>query len=226
MNNKRILWWILFVAIIILVPSLIGIGMNCFNPNFIAGTNEAWLGFWGGYLGAIVSIIGALFLFREQVKKDKKEIDITLKEQTKLTATFAYYEFLLTENKLLQNIIQEITTDIFQYNKLAIELLDIPVGFASEQKSKINQVNSKLTTNFNKIKAITAVVHGRRLNGLHCLLLTRYQGWHKKLTEGDIPTEKEINAEYKRIIRISNNMRTKLVNESLDIVTKMKDKMD
>ncbi|ECC2420323.1 hypothetical protein FOI35_12945, partial [Listeria monocytogenes] len=82
MNKKGILWWVLFVAIIILVPFLIGIGLNCFNLNFIAGTNEAWLGFLGGYLGAIVSIIGALFLFREQTKKDKKEIDRTLKEQT------------------------------------------------------------------------------------------------------------------------------------------------
>ncbi|ENM8309953.1 hypothetical protein ACU4RV_000497 [Listeria monocytogenes] len=226
MNKKGILWWVLFVAIIILVPFLIGIGLNCFNLNFIAGTNEAWLGFWGGYLGAIVSIIGALFLFREQTKKDKKEIDRTLKEQTKLTATFAYYEYLLTENKLLQDIIQEIATDMFQYNKLAIEILNHPSTPNTERKSSMNQINSNLIINFNKIKAITSVVHGKRMNDLHCLLFACYQEWHTKLTEGDIPTEKELNTEHKRITRITNKMRTKLVNESLDIVTKMKEKMD
>ncbi|EBF5891388.1 hypothetical protein FH195_09415 [Listeria monocytogenes] len=64
------------------------------------------------------------------------------------------------------------------------------------------------------------------MNDLHCLLFACYQEWHTKLTEGDIPTEKELNTEHKRITRITNKMRTKLVNESLDIVTKMKEKMD
>lgn len=40
---------------------------------FIGGSEEGWLGFWGGALGALIGIVGAYLVMREQINVEKKQ---------------------------------------------------------------------------------------------------------------------------------------------------------
>lgn len=43
------------------------------KPPFIGGSEEGWLGFWGGALGSLIGIMGAYLVMREQINVEKKQ---------------------------------------------------------------------------------------------------------------------------------------------------------
>lgn len=212
------------VCIIVLLPLGIGLGVSYISLDFIAGTNETWLGFWGGYLGAIVSLMSALYIFNEQSKKDKKEIDTTLKEQAKLTATFSYYEYLLEENKNLQITIQRAIDDVYQILKISVCMLELD-SFDKDLTHKFNTKNIEILNSFNKITATSEVLYGKNINDLRVFFIKRYVDWVREMKEENLSSEEEYIKEYDAIIDSLNDMRTLLTVESLNIITEMKKKM-
>ena len=69
-------WWaflMLFLAIII-IPVILQWMMVSVLNNTSGGSNDGWLGFWGGYLGAIISTLGVYITLRKQLRSDKKNL--------------------------------------------------------------------------------------------------------------------------------------------------------
>lgn len=64
----------LLVILIVLafIPVIIGLLMNtsCFDD--ISGSNDGWLGFWGGYLGSIAAILGVYWQVHVEIQNNKE----------------------------------------------------------------------------------------------------------------------------------------------------------
>ncbi|MCP9358687.1 hypothetical protein KBX49_12130 [Liquorilactobacillus satsumensis] len=68
---RSFLKWVLIVFIVALVPVVVNFGVE--HINIGVGNNETWIGFWGSYIGAIVTAFVFYFSLRNAVKKLKIE---------------------------------------------------------------------------------------------------------------------------------------------------------
>ena len=75
-KNKKFIAWALIVTLII-IPLVIQGVINWDTMN--NGSDDGWLGFWGGYLGSIIGVVGALIVILIQLENEKKRFD----EETK-----------------------------------------------------------------------------------------------------------------------------------------------
>jgi len=70
-NNPPVdnLWWLLIVV----APLIVLLGIHFINGKFFSdGSNDGWLGFWGGYLGALLGLYGIKIQIKsEQISKVK-----------------------------------------------------------------------------------------------------------------------------------------------------------
>lgn len=74
-TRKLIVWGFLALGVI---PIILLVGMHCLNFGFFGdSSNDGWLGFWGGYLGSIIAILGVGWTLSES----KKNMNITLNNE-------------------------------------------------------------------------------------------------------------------------------------------------
>lgn len=59
---------------ICLAPGIVGIIMTLPITNIDNGSNDGWLGFWGGYLGSIIGVIGVFIQISRQREYEKRRI--------------------------------------------------------------------------------------------------------------------------------------------------------
>lgn len=81
-NNKKFLFLIIAVTVVI-IPFFLG----CFisSPifkNFVGGIN--WIGFWGSYLGSVVSGLITLFVLFKTLESNKEDLEKTFIENKKM----------------------------------------------------------------------------------------------------------------------------------------------
>ncbi|EAC9524679.1 hypothetical protein LZ420_000494 [Listeria monocytogenes] len=228
--NNFIAKYGLFVLIggllIIVVPLIVGFLFLIPFFDFLPGSNEGWLGFWGGYLGAVLSIFGALWLFNKQSSKDKQEVKDTLEAQMKITSTFAYFEYLLAENKELINVVQKTLDDIFEYSKIAKDIEKNPVMV---EMKRMNPVHGELQRDFNSMVAITSVLYrGYRedIDNLQNTISDKFMEWHDIMRTYYKGCDFDSEVPYIEIQRLLNNLRTEVAKESRLLVNKMKIYMD
>lgn len=63
-------YWPVIVALII-TPVVLGILMPFINID--NGSDDGWLGFWGGYFASIITIVGVFWQVRKQINADKEK---------------------------------------------------------------------------------------------------------------------------------------------------------
>lgn len=84
-----------FIAIVFLLPSLLALGMYIPVFSLAKGEANAWLGFWGSYLGGLVSglltFAGVYFAFKLQEDKNKVS-----EERQKTIEIFRNYKDVFT----------------------------------------------------------------------------------------------------------------------------------
>lgn len=61
-------WWLILLFLIV-IPLLVEGGISYIPWN---GSDDGWLGFWGGYLGAIISIVGIYWSVNQQINFENK----------------------------------------------------------------------------------------------------------------------------------------------------------
>lgn len=75
-EKRKQYYWIIGVSFLIisvfLVPLVWNLGMMVLN--FGVGDNNSWLGFWGGYLGAIVAIGGVYWQVNRTLQSEKEAL--------------------------------------------------------------------------------------------------------------------------------------------------------
>ena len=66
---KKIVTVLCTIGAFFVLPLLIGIGMSFINCG--PGSNDGWLGFWGGYAGSAISILFAYFNTKNQISEER-----------------------------------------------------------------------------------------------------------------------------------------------------------
>lgn len=67
--------WLLILILVLVIPIP-------YSINFLLGdiggngTNDGWLGFWGGYLGSIIAILGVYLQVNSEIRNTKEQIKI------------------------------------------------------------------------------------------------------------------------------------------------------
>ena len=79
-KNKKFVAWALLVTLV-LIPLFIQVLINWDTMN--NGSDDGWLGFWGGYLGSIIGVVGALIVIQIQLSNDKERFDKETKAKNK-----------------------------------------------------------------------------------------------------------------------------------------------
>ena len=77
MKNGKIILSTIVLAI--LVPIIINLSISFISWG--SGSNDGWLGFWGGYLGALISVLGIYFQVSKSIEESEKNRNAT-KEST------------------------------------------------------------------------------------------------------------------------------------------------
>lgn len=122
-NWIKVLFGFLFA-----MPALTQLLINVDTSN--KGSDDGWLGFWGGYLGAIIGVAGAIFVVQIQLNDDKEG-----REAEKIDNT--YFNLLSMHNEQ-KNIL--IGVNIFEMiylkfkKELEIQLLDEGLDFFYSKK--------------------------------------------------------------------------------------------
>ncbi|MBC1306950.1 hypothetical protein [Listeria booriae] len=126
--------WLLMMGsiLILLVPLIIGLLMAIPQFDFFPGSSEGWLGFWGGYLGAVLSIFGAMYIFRAESKKSIAELEKSIEEQKDLNAWFMVRQHVLDENKNLMAAVQKSHNS---WDKIRLQLGYLPAKSETERNS-------------------------------------------------------------------------------------------
>ncbi|GAX03447.1 hypothetical protein IWT140_01050 [Secundilactobacillus pentosiphilus] len=59
------------ILALIAIPIVIGSALKLPWFDFNNGSNDGWLGFWGGYLASVITIVGVYWQVRKQINADK-----------------------------------------------------------------------------------------------------------------------------------------------------------
>lgn len=58
--------------VVLVIPLILELLMNTDVANKCSGSDDGWLGFWGGYLGAVIAIGGVYWSVNKQLRGDKE----------------------------------------------------------------------------------------------------------------------------------------------------------
>lgn len=73
-NKHRKLSILIAVLSVVLIPALLHLLMQTLFANIGGGSDDGWLGFWGGYLGAVLSVAGVYVTLRIQLANEKENL--------------------------------------------------------------------------------------------------------------------------------------------------------
>lgn len=111
---------IMLIMASVIVSWLVGYLIHGINPSNIAGSNDGWLGYWGAFLGTIVSISAGMIVSYEQSKKANAEemnklsikIKLEAKRDRETISSFLYDKHLLDSYTKLSKIAKLMHKDI------------------------------------------------------------------------------------------------------------------
>lgn len=66
------------ILVLVLTPVILGAFMMLPFLNLDNGSNDGWLGFWGGYLASIITICGVYWQVKKQAEEARKNLAMTL----------------------------------------------------------------------------------------------------------------------------------------------------
>ena len=89
-NFWKYIWnAILFVLFVITPPLCIAIGVRAIDYipwfNKLPGSNQDWISFWGGFMGSVVGVVGAIYIFQKQIDAERENTNQQLDAERELT---------------------------------------------------------------------------------------------------------------------------------------------
>lgn len=163
MKFKTTALFLIGIFIALLAPLTMGLLMHLINFPFIEGSNDGWLGFWGGYLGAIFSISAGMYISFREAKKSaeesqkasiresvrlRKNIELQAEKERENQAWFIYKESLLQENKNMLISLATIKNCINKFDRT--QFID--------QKQYVRDVNIYYSNVYAELDALRAII--------------------------------------------------------------------
>lgn len=73
--------FLIILIVLVFIPIIVALFIDLPFFDKFSGSNDGWLGFWGGYLGSIVAILGVYWQMREENKQWKEDINREKREK-------------------------------------------------------------------------------------------------------------------------------------------------
>lgn len=87
-ENWKTILCAFFVGVII-TPLCISIGIRVIDwipwLNRLPGSDQDWIGFWGGFMGSVVGVAGAIYIFQKQIDVERENNKQQLEAERELT---------------------------------------------------------------------------------------------------------------------------------------------
>ena len=87
-ENWKAILFAFFVGVII-TPLCIAIGIRLIDwiPGFnrLPGSDQDWISFWGGFMGSVVGVAGAIYIFQKQIDVERENTKQQLEAERELT---------------------------------------------------------------------------------------------------------------------------------------------
>lgn len=137
---------LLIVLIVLSVPSTVSFLMELSWMDIGTQKAESWMSFWGGYLGAILGIIGAITATTLQIKSQTNQIVLAAKENDRLERIRIGLNLIIEKNVEVFKYFLELEKELNKYsyvlNNLANEQYFLP-----QDLERIGMLNEDLTNN-------------------------------------------------------------------------------
>lgn len=156
------------VVVFIIIPFFTQFLINI-DSNF-KGSNDGWLGFWGGYLGAIIGVAGAIYVVNIQLneQKDSREAEKVDNTFFNLLSMHTTQKNILHDEKVFENIYNKFSEKLreqifkegiifFHKNRKVVNnslkslksayikyIEDNPEEVSIENRKKLNEIKSEL----------------------------------------------------------------------------------
>ena len=129
---------------ILLVPLIVSFLMESPLMNLGSQKAESWMSFWGGYLGAILGIIGAITATTLQIKSQTNQIVLAAKENDRLERKRINLNLKIEKNVELFKYLVEIKSTLIKYDYLLSVMLDEQTELIVNY-SEHNKISSRYT---------------------------------------------------------------------------------
>ncbi|AHA31299.1 hypothetical protein [Exiguobacterium sp. MH3] len=123
-KTKYFLLTLLALGVILGIPYSVGRLMECSFLNIGSLKADSWMSFWGGYLGAILGIIGAITITTIQISSQTNQIVLAAKENDKLERKRINLNLKIEKNVELFKYLVEIKSTLIKYDHLLSVMLD------------------------------------------------------------------------------------------------------
>ena len=140
-------WKVLLIGVIgvlIVIPILTQVLINIeTNSN---GSDDGWLGFWGGYLGSIIGVAGAIFVVQIQLNEENKSREAEKVDNTffNLLSLHNEQKNALTKKSIFENIYLNFTKELKK------QLLEEGLNLFYSQDDLIIEILSDVTKGYQK----------------------------------------------------------------------------
>lgn len=131
---------VIFLIVILLVPVAVSYLMECSLMDIGTQKSESWMSFWGGYLGAILGIAGAITATTIQIKSQTNQIVVAAKENDRLERVRIELNLKIEKNIELFKYYIELKRNQIYYDVTLKYLLQeqsfLLKGFENESQAK------------------------------------------------------------------------------------------
>lgn len=167
--KKKTLFLIAVFALVI--PLIMGMLMHVINVNFIDGSSDGWLGFWGGYLGTMFSIFVGMYISFQEAQKSAEEsrkasieetkklaerIKMEAEKEQEIKAWFMYIEYEISEYKQIIKYARELEDYLLETLKFSTDSADMYRAHLSLNLIDIYDKRDKLSITFNSLQPTEA----------------------------------------------------------------------
>lgn len=114
----------LIFLIVLSVPSVVSILMECSWMDIGTQKAESWMSFWGGYLGAILGIAGAVIATTIQIKSQTNQIVLAATKNDEFERNRIYTNMLIEKNVEIHKEMIEMKKVFVSYKSSLNELLN------------------------------------------------------------------------------------------------------
>lgn len=149
---KYFLLTLLALGVILFIPYSVGRLMERSFLNIGSLKADSWMSFWGGYLGAILGILGAITVTTIQIKSQTNQIVLAAKENDKLERGRIELNLKIEKNVELFKYFVDLKREVLQYEYTLNYLID-------EQESVI--VNLETLTQANTKELLVRIISKR-----------------------------------------------------------------
>lgn len=218
-KNKKFITWALIITLII-IPLVIQGVINWDTMN--NGSDDGWLGFWGGYLGSIIGVVGALIVIQIQLSNEKERFEeetetrnLEFEEEKKvrkseqvdntffnlLNLFISQQNMLVSEYSVEQNVFEDMLTRIWLGSEYQY-IQETKKIFYSRKTELLSVLNNAIESSEAFIREKEALLSEEEV-----LIIERVKSEGRSMTRPkDISNDNliAVNAELQRIFHIND----------------------